>query len=184
VCATFEELHAELTRQLVTGKKPSPILRMIAALPIKIFVTTNYDKLLEQALRMYGKDPKVLVYNPSSSDPTSDIDSDPTELNPLIFKMHGDLDTPKKSIVITDEDYITFIQRMSEKDNLHPVPFTVRFRMLKWPTLFIGYSLLDYNLRSCSTLRWRNHGTFPKLTLSILVRSLILKIYQNQNLAS
>jgi hypothetical protein len=37
----------------------------------------------------------------------------------------------------------------------------LNFRLVKWPTLFIGYSLLDYNLRLLlKTLRY-SKDTFP-----------------------
>ena len=176
------ELIDELTQRLIDGKKASPILKMLAALPFKIFVTTNYDKLLEQALRKNDKEPKVIVYNPDDKVITADVESDPTEQQPLVFKMHGDLDKPE-SIVITSEDYITFIQRMSDKDQLHPVPQTVRYRMQKWPTLFIGYSLLDYNLRLLfRTLRWRiDEAYFPKaFSIDKGPDPLILQVYQNK----
>ncbi|MES1242483.1 MAG: SIR2 family protein, partial [Acidobacteriota bacterium] len=62
----------------------------------------------------------------------------------------------RDSVVITDEDYIGFVQRMSDKDPKNPVPETVRFRLRRWPILFVGYSLRDYNLRLLiRTLRWR-----------------------------
>src|SRR5689334_22780515 len=38
-----------LIEHVVKGKEPSPALRMLAGLPFKIFVTTNYDPLLERA---------------------------------------------------------------------------------------------------------------------------------------
>jgi SIR2-like domain len=127
-------------------KKPSPALKMLAALPFKIIVTTNFDLLLDNALQEAGKTPVRIVYNPSLGKPTKDMVGVPTAERPLLFKMHGDLDQ-RESIVITDEDYITFIQRMSEKESAHPVPRTVRTGMMTWPTLFVGYSLRDYNLR-------------------------------------
>lgn len=151
-----------LRTQLTTKRKPSPALTMLAELPFTIFVTTNYDHLLESALHHCDKDPLVFVYNPDSNEPTPDTLEDPTPERPLVFKMHGDLDVAH-SIVITDEDYITFVQRMSDKDALHPVPQSVRVRMKQWPTLFIGYSLRDYNLRLLfRTLRWRiDLANFP-----------------------
>ncbi len=175
------ELINELTRQLINGKKASPILKMLASLPFRIFVTTNYDNLLEQALREFQKEPKVIVYNPNQ-ETTPDMGSDPTEKNPLVFKMHGDLNMPE-SIVITDEDYITFIQRMTDKDKYYPVPETVRYRMQRWPTLFIGYSLLDYNLRLLfRTLRWRVDKAIvpPSFSVDIGPDPLILKVYQDE----
>lgn len=144
-----------LRSQLTEGRRPSPLLIMLAKLPFTIIVTTNYDHLLESALRGQGKEPDIFLYNPDSKEPTPDAKSDPTPQRPLVFKMHGDIDKGS-SIVITDEDYITFVQRMSDKEAMHPVPQTVRYRMKQWPTLFVGYSLRDYNLRLLfRTLRWR-----------------------------
>jgi hypothetical protein len=61
-----------------------------------------------------------------------------------------------ESIVITDEDYIHFVLRMSDKGEFYPIPETIRFRLQKWPVIFVGYSLLDYNLRILfKTLRFR-----------------------------
>jgi hypothetical protein len=157
------ELVGTLNRYLRDGKKPSPALMMLAALPFKIFVTTNYDHHLESALNKYDKDTVTFVYDPETNKPTPDMLEDPTAKRPLLFKMHGDLNQPD-SIVITDEDYIMFVQRMSDKPANYPVPETVRFRMLKWPILFIGYSLRDYNLRLIfRTLRWKlDEANFPR----------------------
>ena len=119
-----------LSKQVQEGKKPSPALQMLAALPFKIVITTNYDRLFEKALIKVDKDPHIFVYDPSppGDEPTPDLTTDPTVERPLLYKMHGDLDK-RDSIVITDEDYINFVQRMSEKDIVHPVPQTIRFRM-------------------------------------------------------
>jgi hypothetical protein len=177
------KLVDRLDQYLVKGKKPSPILKMLAALPFRIIVTTNYDRLIEVALRQREKDPAVIVYDPHSDRPTRDPAEDPTEQRPLIFKMHGDLEQ-KDSIVITDEDYITFVQRMSEgKEELHPVPSTIRFRMKKWLTLFVGYSLRDYNLRLLfRTLRWRlDTADFPpSFSVDRHPDPLILQVWQNE----
>jgi len=170
-----------LDEYLMKGKKPSPILKMLAALPIRIFVTTNYDRLLEVALRQQEKDPTVIVYDPETNKPTRDPTDDPTEDRPLLFKMHGDLQQAD-SIVITDEDYITFVQRMADKGELHPVPGTIRYRMSKWPTLFFGYSLRDYNLRLLfRTLRWRiDPSNFPpSFSVDRYPDPLILQVWQN-----
>ncbi len=177
-----KRLVDSLDRHLRVGKKPSPALEMLAGLPFRIFVTTNYDQLLETALRRFEKDPSVFVYNPKSDNPTPDMTEDPTEEQPLVFKMHGDL-KHRHSIVITDEDYITFVQRMSDKDTLHPVPQTVRYRMKRWPTLFVGYSLRDYNLRLLfRTLRWRvDQADFPSsFSVDRNPDPLILKVWQDR----
>jgi hypothetical protein len=135
-----------LARYLDAGKEPSPMLRMLAALPFKIILTTNYDRLLERALHGCGKQTETLIYDPAPGIKAQDVVEEPTPDQPLLFKIHGDL-TRSESIVITDEDHIRFVQRMAEKMPTHPVPETIRFRKRKWPMLFLGSSLRDYNLR-------------------------------------
>jgi hypothetical protein len=177
-----DELVNSLIRHLKDGKKPSPALMMLASLPFKIFITTNYDLLLDDALFEFKKKPYRIVYNPKSNLPTNDIVKDPTDQQPLLFKMHGDLNQ-RESIVITDEDYITFVQRMSDKDALHPVPQTVRYRMQRWPILFVGYSLRDYNLRLIfRTLRWHvDPANFPRAySIDKSPDPLILQLWQNE----
>jgi hypothetical protein len=141
-------------------RKPSPILRALAKLDFPLIITTNYDQLFEQALRMHSKQPVVSVYKknePPQLETTDDytFGEDPSPAIPFVFKIHGDIDRPE-SIVITDEDYIHFLLRMGDKDEHYPVPRTIRFRLQTWPTVFLGYSLMDYNLRLLfKTLRWK-----------------------------
>ncbi len=131
--------------------KPSPVLRGLAELGFPIVITTNYDQLYEKALdaasslgatRTYTK----CVYSPIHTVRTEDCAPKPSGATPYLLKIHGDLDEPD-SIVITDEDYIQFILRMSDKDPYRPVGEKVRYFLKTWPTLFIGYRLSDYNLR-------------------------------------
>jgi hypothetical protein len=175
-----KSLVDSLKKYLKKGKEPSPALKMLAHLPFRIFVTTNYDRLLESALRECGKDPTVFVYNPRPHERVPDVDEDPTAECPLVFKMHGDLGH-SESIVITDEDYITFVQRMYDKEK--PVPETVSFRMTRWPTIFVGYSLLDYNLRLLfRTLRWKlDTAEFPvSFSVDKKPDDLIKEVWQNK----
>jgi len=175
-----KQLVDSLIREVSEGKRPSPALRMLAEMPFTILVTTNFDDLLETALRDAGKKPVVLVYDPTGDRTTRDVSEDPTPDRPLVFKMHGDIND-RASIVVTDEDYINFIQRMSA--DCHPVPQTVMFRMSRWSTIFIGYSLRDYNLRLLfRTLRLRSDPANSPPTFSIDPRPdpLILELFERR----
>jgi hypothetical protein len=129
-----------------SGKQPSPLVRALAEIDFPVVITTNYDRLFEKALRSFQKEPAVRIYKPKAVDSTKDFPGDPTPKEPWFFKMHGCVSEPE-SLVIADEDYIHFVMRMGDSEDFHPVPQKLRTKFKEQPTLFVGYSLLDYNLR-------------------------------------
>jgi SIR2-like domain len=153
IARSRHQLVDAVTDAVQAGKRPSPMLRALAQLDFPLVITTNYDQLFENALAAAGKQPRVAVYTPKL-EATTDY-RDPTADSPIVFKIHGDISRPE-TIVITDEDYIQFVLRMSNKDPYDPVPLTLKYYLTGWTTLFVGYSLLDYNLRLLfKTLRWK-----------------------------
>lgn len=163
-------------------KRPSPMLHALAQLDFPLVVTTNYDQHFETALQIAGKHPRPVVYSPDDNKQTTDYLDDPTPQSPVIFKIHGDIDQ-RDSLVVTDEDYIKFVLRMSSKEPYHPVPMTVKFWLARRTTLFVGYSLLDYNLRLLfRTLRWSiDPANMPEAySVDFLPDPLILDVWHNQ----
>ncbi|MDX6529844.1 MAG: hypothetical protein QOH41_2134 [Blastocatellia bacterium] len=167
------QLVDEVKNAVHTGREPSPVLRGLARLRFPLVITTNYDQLYEQALtqvaqelaRSQGRsEPEVAsleaafdrcVYSSKSTVSTKDCDQEPSGLRPYLLKIHGDV-IEDESIVITDEDYIQFILRMADKARYKPVGTRMLTHLAKWPTLFIGYRLKDYNLRLLfKSLRWK-----------------------------
>ncbi len=134
-------------------KRPSPLLGALAELGFPVVITTNYDQLLEDALAAAGRRPRVSVYTPRLE--KTKTFRDPSVEEPVVYKIHGDIEQAE-SVVITDENYIDFLMRMNDKDPYAPVPMSLKTRLSEWTTLFVGYSLLDYNLRLLfKTLRWQ-----------------------------
>ncbi len=163
-----------------TGKRPSPMLRALAEMGFPLVITTNYDQLFERALIAVGKQPRVAVYKPNPE--VTDDYRDPTAESPIVFKIHGDIQRPE-TIVITDEDYIQFVLRMSDKDPYDPVPLTLKYYLTGWTTLFVGYSLLDYNLRLLfKTLRWKiDRASAPDMySVDYHPDPLIFDVWHNQ----
>lgn len=151
-------------------RETSPALDLLAELPFRIILTTNYDQLFERALwrtkTLDGKPklPRVQVYHPKTE--AQFVSLNIPENKPVVLKLHGDIENPD-SIVITEEDYIRFVQRMGN-DHLHPIPGNIRARMQEWPVLFIGYSLRDFNLRLLlRTLHWGRDSGFASLSYSV-----------------
>ncbi|HVR95996.1 MAG TPA: SIR2 family protein [Thermoanaerobaculia bacterium] len=178
------ELIEEIDRQVDAGKKPSPVVRALAELNFPLVITTNYDQLFEKALYRAEKSPLISYYSKDPFDETEDYPNlrlDKPD-KPFLFKIHGDIKHPE-SVVVTDEDYIDFVLRMSDKDPYHPVPETFRFYFKRWPTLFLGYSLMDYNLRLLfKTLRWRvDRSNFPgTFSVDPYPDLLLVKVYSHQ----
>ena len=163
-----------------SGKEPSPMLRALARLPFALVITTNYDQLFEKALRDAGKQPRVAIYTPKLEE-TTDFRK-PTAESPVVFKIHGDISRPE-TVVITDEDYIDFVLRMSNKEPYDPLPRRLKVYLTDWTTLFVGYSLLDYNLRLLfKTLRWKiDNANVPDMySVDFEPDPLIMDVWQSQ----
>ena len=72
---------------------------------------------------------------------------------------------------------------MSNKEPYDPLPRRLKVYLTDWTTVFVGYSLLDYNLRLLfKTLRWRIDPAKLPDTYSVDVQpdALILDVWQNQ----
>jgi hypothetical protein len=180
IARSRRQLVDAVTGAVQAGKRPSPILRALAELGFPLVITTNYDQLFESALVAAQKQPRVVVYTPSL-EPTMDY-RDPTAQSPVVFKIHGDILRPE-TIVITDEDYIQFVLRMSSKEPYDPVPFTIKYYLTGWTTVFVGYSLLDYNLRVLfKTLRWKvDSASVPDMySVDYHPDPLIFDVWHNQ----
>jgi hypothetical protein len=86
-------------------------------------------------------------------------------------------------LVVTDEDYIQFVLRMSDKEPYDPIPLSLKFFLTGSPTLFVGYSLLDYNLRLLfKALRWKiDAANVPEMySVDFQPDALIMDVWQSQ----
>lgn len=143
---------------------PGPLHRMLATTnACMTIVVTNYDRLVEQAFDEAGKPYDLVVYPADVKDfvgvlhwehgrdeprrvASNELVIDLKNTN-VIFKMHGTIcpANPKYDhFVITEEDYIEFLSRMTS-NNAIPSLFSTHFRDKSF--LFLGYSLRDWNLR-------------------------------------
>lgn len=197
----FRKLLVDEVKSAVhTNRQPSPVLRGLARLGFPLVITTNYDQLYERSLDLLAQEKaraqgiagdraaeitaeyEKCIYSSSGTVRTRDCAAEPTSANPYLLKIHGDVDNPE-SIVITDEDYIQFVLRMGDKHPYHPVGKNVKTHLVKWPTLFIGYRLSDYNLRLLfKTLRWKMDAAQipPTYAVDLEPDVLIRDVWENQ----
>ena len=129
--------------------QPSEPHALLADLNLPIYITTNYDSFMTLALQDRVRAPKRELCRLNrfvELESTSVFDTGfvPTPANPLVYHLHGHYDTPQ-SIVLTEDDYLDFLVRLSTDQAL--LPPAIRTALAGTSLLFIGYSLADWNFR-------------------------------------
>jgi len=126
------KLNQLLIEEFTQGTTVTPNHKILAALPIQTYWTTNYDKLIEKAIEEEGKTPdiKITSENLSTNVPKRDA---------IVYKMHGDVSLPDQAI-ITKDDY----EGYNEKRQLYTT--ALQGDLVAKTFLFIGFSFDDPNL--------------------------------------
>ncbi|GAA0429975.1 hypothetical protein Acor_45590 [Acrocarpospora corrugata] len=123
---------------------------LLARFPLAVYITTNYDRFMSQALTKRGKHPKSVIcpWYLNSADIAARVDDDlrPYKEEPVVFHLHGSADEAR-SLVISRSDYVSFLINLSKDyaaDGRKLVPVAIRPWLTDRPLLFIGYSLQDW----------------------------------------
>jgi hypothetical protein len=125
---------------------------ILARLPIRTYWTTNYDTLIEDAVKAAYKVPDVKheVDQLNITRPKRDV---------VIYKMHGDVHHPNKAILYK-EQYEQYYQSHA------PFVTALMGDLVSKTFLFIGFSFtdpnLDYVLSRLHTSTKRNHYCFMR----------------------
>jgi hypothetical protein len=123
---------------------------VLADLPLPIYLTTNYDDFMMQALKSRKKDPKRELCRWNKYVKMKNIPSIfnsefmPTPANPVVFHLHGYNEVPE-SIVLTEDDYLSFLVNLSRDQDL--LPPIIQGAIAGSSLIFIGYRLADWDFR-------------------------------------
>jgi hypothetical protein len=123
---------------------------VLADLPLPIYITTNYDDFMTQALRSRHRDPsrELCRWNSLVRDRPSVFDlgssSEVNVANPVVFHLHGHDEVPE-SLVLTEDDYLDFLVGVSRDAQI--IPRRIEKALASTSLLFIGYSLADWDFR-------------------------------------
>jgi hypothetical protein len=118
--------------------------RLLADLRCAMYVTTNYDSFMSDALRSCGRDPLRLTCRWNDWVAKGTTPKPPTVANPWVFHLHG-ADTEPQSMVLTEDDYVDFLVRSQRDQNV--IPHQVKRALSATSLLFMGYSLSDWTFR-------------------------------------
>jgi hypothetical protein len=123
---------------------------VLAALPFRIYLTTNPDRLLVEALCEAGKQPEVDLcpwtdkVDWSESVFIRDPNFRPSVARPLVYYLFGRLDDPR-SLVLTEDDYFDYLIGLTQ--NNERIPGVVRRALVDTALLFLGFRLDDWDFR-------------------------------------
>lgn len=126
------ELNRRLIEVFTQNANTTENHKILAKLPIKNYWTTNYDKLIEQAIEEQSKrvDVKYTKKHLSITIPKRDA---------IIYKMHGDISSPDDAI-LTKDDYESYHVKMDLYLS------TLKGDLLNKTFIFLGFSFTDPNL--------------------------------------
>jgi hypothetical protein len=134
------------------AREPGDAYRVLAGLPLPLYVTTDVDDLMVRALQELKKSPKAeicpwtgrLRLDPDVGGVSRDPSFDPTPGEPLVYYLHGHIRVPE-SIVLTDDDYFDFLVAVTRDERL--LPPQIRAAVATTSLLFVGFNLTDLAYR-------------------------------------
>ena len=129
-------------------------LRLLAQLPVRIYITTSFSNFLERALEAEDKKPRTQLCfyrgGKTSIKPEHYPDRDlyPTESAPAVVHLFG-LEDYTNTLVLSEDDYINFLLNAVEDINQPEVfPHYLRTALQESVLLLMGYHLRDWDFRT------------------------------------
>lgn len=134
---------------------------VLADLDLPIYITTNYDNLIEAALVSRGKEPvsEFCRWNEEIENFTGvhtvfekgkEYKYKTSAVRPLVYHLFGSIDEPR-SMVLTERDYMDFTKNLIKDEQL--LPSVIRMALATTSLMIIGYNLpgdiLSDNLSMC-----------------------------------
>ncbi|ADP84607.1 SIR2 family NAD-dependent protein deacylase [Pseudofrankia inefficax] len=128
---------------------------LLARLPLPVYLTTNYDGFLAQALRRQGKNPRSAIcpWNLNAEAVGSRAAEEgllrfPNSREPVVYHLHGNASNPR-SMVVTEEDHLDFLLGLAADrgNGRQLIPTQLRPSLTTRPLLFLGYDIHDWTFR-------------------------------------
>lgn len=171
---TQEACFSDIVRELDFPRFPSGMedpLRVLAKLPLKIYVTTSYYNFIERALEAEGKKPRTQVCFWSGGKMSARTEHapdplyEPTDTEPAVYHLFGLEDYPQ-TLVLSEDDYMNFLISVVEDNNTQNpvVPLRLREGLAESRLLLLGYHTKDWDFRVLFRfiLKYRSADSAPR----------------------
>lgn len=136
--------------QKLAARDDTEPYRVLANMPLPIYITTDPSDLLYNALVAAGKEPRqeLCPWNDYTEDLVTSAPADryePSEDEPLIYHLFGRLHEPD-SLVLTEDDYFDYLIGVTRNKDL--IRRAVRSRLTRSSLLFLGFRFEDWAFRA------------------------------------
>jgi hypothetical protein len=124
--------------------------QILAELPAAVYVTTNFDPLLERALKAKERAPQQALtrwrYQKAPRSPDEQTLAEPTSKAPLVYHAFGAFGGSKDDdgMVLTEDDYFDYLMKTSAAKLTPP---EVESALVSNSLLFLGFRLTDWHFR-------------------------------------
>jgi hypothetical protein len=127
---------------------------ILASLPFPVYITTNHDDSMTEALRRAERLPQMEICRWKESisykSPFLGEHGEPAPATPVVFHFYGypyreGHKVSPESLVYTEDDYFEFLLNVASDEDTIPLP--IRKAMSGTSLLFLGYRLDDWDFR-------------------------------------
>jgi len=129
---TRSKINTKIINEFTSLSSGSENHKILSRLGIDTFWTTNYDQLIERTLEAEGKTVEKKIRN-------SDFSRNIKKRDAIVYKMHGDKDSPDEAI-LTKDDFESY------NDKMELFTIALRGELVSKTFLFLGFSFDDPNL--------------------------------------
>ena len=150
----FPDIVNELDFPRFNGREDP--LRVLARLPVSIYITTGYYDFVERALEAEGKKPRtrLCLWNlkPENVEPEHRYDENyvPDPKNPVVFHLFG-IEQYPSSLVLSEDDYLDFLIHLardgSNDSGNRAIPPYLEAELTTSSLMMLGYRLHDWDFQ-------------------------------------
>jgi hypothetical protein len=150
--ATFSETAEALQwGQNIVKSRPKEIHHLLADLELPLYVTTNFDNFMVEALKASGRDPRRLSPRwiiPEGQGDRFALPEAPSSEKPVVLQLNGHDGNKEASehMVLSEDDYMDHFVRLV-RDLSSLLPSNVIPLLSENSLLFLGYRLDDWEFR-------------------------------------
>ena len=141
----------ELVRAMAAAANQPEAHTILAQLPIKVYINTNPDTLLADALRAAGRTPREVLCRWTDDrsvrwpDEPLPNNYEPTEDEPLVFYLYGRWDA-RDTVILTESNYFDLLTAIAETRQ-QLFPSSVLGAAVESGLVFLGFRLDDWTFR-------------------------------------